>query len=51
MIYLVNGSDAKKRLLGAVQERKEGRKGRKERRKGRKGKHMWGAVVAEDKLK
>lgn len=53
MIYLVNGSDAKKRgLLGAVQERKEGREGRKERRKkGRKGKHMWGAVVAEDKLK
>ena len=53
MICLANGSDAKKRgLPGAVQERKEGREGRKERRKeGRKGKHMWGAVVAEDKLK
>lgn len=52
MIYLVNGSDKEERATGAVQERKEGRKGRKERRKeGRKGKHMWGAVVAEDKLK
>ena len=53
MICLANGSDAKKRgLPGAVQERKEGREGRKERRKeGRKDKHMWGAVVAEDKLK
>lgn len=38
MICLANGSDAKKRgLLGAVQERKEGKEGRKERRKeGRK---------------
>lgn len=53
MICLGNGSDAKKRrLLGAVQERKEGREGREERRKGgRKDKYMWGAVVAEDKLK
>ena len=42
MICLGNGSDAKKRrLFGAVQERKEGREGREEGRTSTCGEQLW----------